>query len=80
MSTAAEELLAEALKLAPADREFLAAQLWDSVEHPPADDIDWEAEISRRIDESDSGVPGIPGEVVMARVRKLVADARLRVP
>ncbi len=80
MSTAAEELLAEALKLAPEDREFLAAQIMDSLEHPPAPDIDWEAEIKRRIEESDSGVPGIPGEVVMARAGKLVADARLRVP
>ena len=81
MSTAAEELLAQALKLAPEDREILAVQLMGSLEQPPCYDVDWDAEIKRRIEEADSGIVlGIPGETVMARLRERVANARLRVP
>ncbi len=76
MSTAAEELLAEALKLAPEDRQFLATHLMDSVEHPPAADIDWDAEIKRRIDESDAGVPGIPWETVRAELYERINGRR----
>ena len=79
MSTAAEELLAQALKLAPEDREMVAAELMGSLEKDPGYDDAWAAEIKRRIDEADSGVPGIPGEIVMEKLRKLVDDARLRV-
>ena len=79
MSTAAEELLAQALKLAPEDREMVAAELMGSLEKDPGYDDAWAAEINRRIDEADSGVPGIPGEIVMEKLRKLVDDARLRV-
>lgn len=65
MSTAAEELLAQALKLDPADREILAVQLMGSLEQPPGYDVDWDAEIKRRIEEADSGlVPGIRWETV----------------
>ena len=79
MSTAAEELLAQALKLAPEDREMVATELMCSLEKDPGYDDAWAAEIKRRIDEADSGVPGIPGEIVMEQLRKLVDDARLRV-
>ena len=79
MSTAAEELLAEALKLAPEDREMVAAELLCSLEKVPGYDDAWTAEISRRIEEADSGVAGIPGDVVMGELRKIVDDARLRV-
>ncbi len=79
MSTAAEELLAQALKLTPEDREMVAAELIGSLEKDPGYDDAWAAEIKRRIDEADSGVPGIPGEIVMEKLRKLVDDARLRV-
>lgn len=79
MSTAAEELLAQALKLAPEEREMVAVELLGSLEKDPGYDDAWDAEIKRRIAEADSGVPGIPGEVVMAELRKLVDDARLRV-
>ena len=48
MSTAAEELLAQALKLAPEGREILAVQLIGSLEQPPCYDVDWDAEIKRR--------------------------------
>ena len=79
MSTAAEELLAQALKLAPEDREMVATELMGSLEKDPGYDDAWAAEIKRRIDEADSGVPGVPGEIVMEKLRKLVDDARLRV-
>ena len=79
MSTAAEELLAQALKLAPEDREMVATELMCSLEKDPGYDDAWAAEIKRRIDEADSGVLGIPGEIVMEQLRKLVDDARLRV-
>ncbi len=79
MSTAAEELLAEALKLAPEDREMVATELAASLEKDPGYDDAWAAEIKRRINEADSGVPGIPSEIVMKKLRKLVDDARLRV-
>ncbi len=79
MSTAAEELLAQALKLAPEDRKMVATELMGSLEKDPGYDESWAVEIKRRIDEADSGVPGIPGEIVMEELRKLVNDARLRV-
>ena len=49
-----------------------------SLEQPPSYDVDWDAEIKRRIEEADSGiVPGIPGETVMARLRTRVLKERL---
>ena len=78
MSTAAEELLAQALKLAPEGREILAVQLIGSLEQPPCYAVDWDAEVRRRVEEADSGiVPGIPGETVMARLRTRVLKERL---
>lgn len=39
----------------------------------PATDTEWAAELKRRIDDIESGREvGIPGEEVMARVRKIV--------
>ena len=81
MSTAAEALLAQALKLAPEDREMVAAELMGSLEKDPGYDDAWAAEIKRRIDEADSGrMQSIPGETVMAAARERLASARLRVP
>ena len=78
MSTAAEELLAQALKLAPEDREILAVQLTGSLVQPPARDGDWDAEIKRRIKAADTGrVPGIPVQKVMAELRTRVLKERL---
>ena len=77
MSTAAEELLAQALKLAPEDREILAVQLMGSLEQPPCYDVDWDAEIKRRIEEADSGiVPGIPWETVRDELYERINEYR----
>ena len=77
MSTAAEELLAQALKLAPEDREILAVQLMGSLEQPPCYDVDWDAEIKRRIEEADSGiVPGIPWETVREELYERINEYR----
>ena len=81
MRTAAEALLAQALKLAPEDREMVAAELMGSLEKDPGYDDAWAAEIKRRIDEADSGrMQSIPRETVMAAARERLASARLRVP
>ena len=70
MTTAAAALLAAVLKLSPADREELAAELWDSLD-PPGSDIDrmtdaeFEAELNRRRDESlRDPAAAVPGEDV----------------
>ena len=77
MSTAAEELLAQALKLAPEDREILAVQLMGSLEQPPCYDVYWDAEIKRRIEEADSGiVPGIPWETVREELYERINEYR----
>lgn len=79
MSTAAEELLAQALKLPPEDREMVAAELAASLEKDPGYDAYWAAEISRRIDEADSGrVPGIPWETVRAGLYERINEHRTR--
>jgi putative addiction module component (TIGR02574 family) len=56
MNSEAKKLLDQALLLAPADRESLAEELFESLE---ADDPDaksaWEAEIARRVTELDQG-------------------------
>ena len=77
MSTAAEELLAQALKLAPEDREMVAAELMGSLEKDPGYDEYWAAEIKRRIDEADSGrVPSIPWETVRAELYERINEYR----
>ena len=81
MSTAAEEILAQALKLAPEDREMIASELAASFEKEPGYDEFWAVEIERRIEEADSGrMRSVPGEEVMAAARERVASAPLRVP
>jgi putative addiction module component (TIGR02574 family) len=55
MSTAAEEVLAQALKLDPVDREMVAAQIMSSLETEPAHSEAWRAEIQRRVQELEDG-------------------------
>lgn len=56
MSTQAEKLLDEALRLSPAEREALAGQLFDSLETDDPDaEAAWATEIERRLAELDSG-------------------------
>lgn len=70
-----EDLLRTALHLPPEERADLAHRLWESLEDQPEDDpsvveAEWEAEILRRVDELRTGkVKGIPGDVVLARLR-----------
>ena len=77
MSTAAEEVLAQALKLDPADREMVVAELMGSLEKDSGYDAYWDAEIKRRVEEADSGlVPGIPWETVRDNVYRRLNAAR----
>lgn len=69
MSTAAEEVLAQALKLDPADREMVAAQLMGSLETEPALSESWRAEIQRRVQELEDGTAElVPWEEVRDRL------------
>ena len=69
MSTAAEDLLAQALKLAPEDREMVAAELMGSLEKDPGYDDAWAAEIKRRVEEIDNGAAElVPWEEVRDRL------------
>ena len=77
MSTAAEELLAQALKLAPEDREMVATELAASLEKDPGYDDAWAAEVGRRIDRADSGrVSSIPWETVRAELYDRINEYR----
>ncbi len=77
MSTAAEALLAQALKLAPEDREMVAAELMGSLEKDLGYDEYWAAEVGRRIDRADSGrVPSIPWETVRAELYERINEYR----
>jgi putative addiction module component (TIGR02574 family) len=56
MTSQAKKLLDEALQLAPADREALAGQLFDSLEMDDPDaEAAWQSEIQQRIAELDQG-------------------------
>jgi putative addiction module component (TIGR02574 family) len=56
MTSKAKKLLDEALELAPAEREALAGQLFDSLDPDDPDaEAAWQAEIERRITEMDQG-------------------------
>ena len=57
MTSKTKKLLGEALQLAPAEREALAGQIFDSLESDDPDaESTWQAEIERRITELDQGV------------------------
>ena len=74
MSLTAEQIKAEAMKLAPEERADLADWLWNSA--TPREEVKaaWDAEIARRIAEIDAGtVEFISGEEVLARI-----DEKLR--
>jgi putative addiction module component (TIGR02574 family) len=56
MTANAKKVLAEALRLRPAEREALAGQLFESLENDdPQAEAAWQAEIVRRIAELDQG-------------------------
>ena len=57
MSAVADRFLSELLQLSPADRGEVAARLLDSLDgiDDPDDDAVWEAELTRRIEDVQSG-------------------------
>ena len=73
MSTLTNDLFKKALDLNENDRATLAGILIESLEEKPIEDIEsvWRAEISRRIQELDSGeVEAISWDDVKARLLK----------
>lgn len=75
MSLTMDELTQEAMQLPPASRALLAERLVESLDLQQIDEIQklWAAEAIRRRDEVRSGhVQPIPGEQVLAEVRRLV--------
>ncbi len=77
------EILNEALKLSPEERELLAHALYESIEseQTPAEReawVDaWSKEIAKRIEDIDSGrVKGVPADEAMASIRDAVESHR----
>ena len=73
MDTQAEQLLQTALTLSPNDRAEIAAQLLESLDGEPDQDVEaaWAAEIKRRIDQIDRGeVELVPWEEVLRSMRE----------
>jgi len=73
VTKAAQELLADALRLDTTDRAKLAAELLASLDGEPEEDVEaaWAEEVERRIDEIESGaVKLVPWEDVKRRVEK----------
>lgn len=73
MTKAAQELLADALRLDTTDRAKLAAELLASLDGEPEEDVEaaWAEEVERRMDEIESGaVKLVPWEDVKRRVEK----------
>jgi len=75
MSLTIDQLEQEAMQLPPASRAQLADKLVESLDSAEIDEIQrlWAAEAIRRRDEVRSGrVKPIPGEEVLAEVRRMV--------
>ena len=75
MSLTIDQLVEEAMQLPAASRALLAERLVESLDFTETDEIQklWAAEAIRRRDEVRSGnVRPIPGEQVLAEVRRLV--------
>ncbi len=75
MSLTIDQLAEEAMQLPSASRALLAERLVESLDFAETDEIQklWAAEAIRRRDEIRSGrVQPIPGEQVLAEVRRLV--------
>ncbi len=75
MSLTMDQLAEEAMHLPAAARALLAERLVESLDFAEADEIQklWAAEAIRRRDEVRSGcVRPIPGEQVLAEVRRMV--------
>ncbi len=70
MTSKANKILSEAMRLPPAEREALAGRLFDSLEPDDHEaEAAWQAEIERRIAELDQGkVKAIP----WAKARRMI--------
>lgn len=67
-----EQILSEAMSLAPEERELLAEELWLSIDGTTRDEVEqaWAAEIRRRIDEADEHPEDLrSGDEVVAELR-----------
>ena len=72
MTTDAKDLLAAAMRLDPAARASLAAELLESLEEVELLP-EWEAEIQRRADDLDSGrVATVAGPEALERARRRI--------
>ena len=75
MALTIEQLAKEAMQLSAATRAQLAEQLFESVIDADDDELNklWAAEITQRCDEIRDGTAKlVPGELVMAEVRRVV--------
>lgn len=75
MPLTVDQLAEEAMRLPPTSRAELAEKLVESLDFPESDEIQtlWAAEALRRRDEVRSGrVTPVPGEEVIAEVRRIV--------
>lgn len=72
MLSAARDLLEEAKKLPPDERQALAEALMDSIENEPASlSPEWTAEVSSRIAQLERGeVKAVPWSEVEATIRR----------
>ena len=73
MALTKEQILTEALSLAPQEREELAEAIWLSIDGLTREEIDaaWVAECQRRLDAVDRGeMELVPGEQVIRELRE----------
>jgi putative addiction module component (TIGR02574 family) len=72
MTLPARDLLEEAKKLPPDERQALAEALWDSLESEPASlSPEWTTEVSNRIAQLERGeVEAVPWSEVEATIRR----------
>lgn len=72
MTLAAQDLLEEAKKLPPDERQALAEALWETLETEPASlSPEWTAEVSSRIAQLERGeVKAVPWSEVEATIRR----------
>lgn len=72
MGSTLDALMADALRLSPAERSELIGRLADSMLPPAPLHPAWDDELARRVAEMDSGaVESIPAEQVLAQLRRL---------
>lgn len=78
MSGSAKKILESALGLPPADREYIADELWDSLEHGDDEasvEKAWEAELARRSKEIDEGrAEFVSWDEVKAQIAKRLGE------